>query len=545
MSDRRRAQRALPRVALLGATLLALACEAAPSVGPEATSDPVAMRVTVANAAAPQIAEVFAKVDRIYLQIRGSGGAIRDTTVATTSRDGRLRASIFIRAEEMVGAQISAELRVGAARVFAGNATIEDGAEGVLVPVNPIPAFVVVGAPRFVSYDALGESFVLPPGAVVFSTGDTIPGLAPHWTSDNPAVAAIGDDRVVRILGNGQAALTATHGELNAAVQISVAQVPATITAITPGDTVIAVGDTLQFRAIGVDPRGNQLVAGATIGWRSESTAVTITESGLARGIQFGHAVISAGHPTSPSTHVEVAIEAGRPLPSGEIAFADRGSIYVTDMYGNRRAVAGAGSTNPSWAPDHSRFAYVRNGRLSIRENGRERVIQTPRIRGITWPEFSADGQWIYFIGEDKRVNRVRLDGSGLETLAADVQYGVTSSPSGDAVAYRVNNGLTVQPIGDAPRFFRLAPLIANTPKWSPSGEWISFVSDGVWVIRPDGTGLRRLVAGAFHDGVSWSPDGRWLVAVGSTARLIEFETGMVTALPFGEGSGGGISWWR
>jgi dipeptidyl aminopeptidase/acylaminoacyl peptidase len=46
---------------------------------------------------------------------------------------------------------------------------------------------------------------------------------------------------------------------------------------------------------------------------------------------------------------------------------------------------------------------------------------------------------------------------------------------------------------------------------WSPDGEWLAFTTDGsLYVVRPDGTGLRRVVSGGFATApaVQWSPDG-------------------------------------
>jgi Tol biopolymer transport system component len=60
-------------------------------------------------------------------------------------------------------------------------------------------------------------------------------------------------------------------------------------------------------------------------------------------------------------------------------------------------------------------------------------------------------------------------------------------------------------------------PLSAGSPRWSPDGTWIAFDSleRGGWdvfVIRPDGTGLRKMT---WHEGSdlrpSWSSDGNWL----------------------------------
>lgn len=56
-----------------------------------------------------------------------------------------------------------------------------------------------------------------------------------------------------------------------------------------------------------------------------------------------------------------------------------------------------------------------------------------------------------------------------------------------------------------------------NLPAWSPLGDAITFTSrrDGDWEIysiRPDGTGLKRLTHSPGNDAhASWSPDGRWI----------------------------------
>jgi TolB protein len=56
-----------------------------------------------------------------------------------------------------------------------------------------------------------------------------------------------------------------------------------------------------------------------------------------------------------------------------------------------------------------------------------------------------------------------------------------------------------------------------NLPAWSPKGDAIAFTSrrDGDWelyTIRPDGTGLRRLTHSPGNDAhASWSPDGQWI----------------------------------
>jgi Tol biopolymer transport system component len=55
------------------------------------------------------------------------------------------------------------------------------------------------------------------------------------------------------------------------------------------------------------------------------------------------------------------------------------------------------------------------------------------------------------------------------------------------------------------------APGHMRSLTWAPDGEWLAFTTDGsLYVVRPDGTGLRRVVSGGFVTAppVQWSPDG-------------------------------------
>jgi Tol biopolymer transport system component len=69
-----------------------------------------------------------------------------------------------------------------------------------------------------------------------------------------------------------------------------------------------------------------------------------------------------------------------------------------------------------------------------------------------------------------------------------------------------------------------------ENPAWSPDGRLIAFTSNrghvgshgtgGVFVVRPDGSGLRRVFSGAAED-VAWSPDGRWLAFTGNDGIFV------------------------
>jgi Tol biopolymer transport system component len=74
-------------------------------------------------------------------------------------------------------------------------------------------------------------------------------------------------------------------------------------------------------------------------------------------------------------------------------------------------------------------------------------------------------------------------------------------------------------------------PATEFEPAFSPDGKLVAFSSDradtstgrtDIWVVRRDGTGLRRLTTGLNARGPAWSPDGKTLAA-GSDTGIVTF----------------------
>jgi Tol biopolymer transport system component len=154
-------------------------------------------------------------------------------------------------------------------------------------------------------------------------------------------------------------------------------------------------------------------------------------------------------------------------------------------------------------------------------------------------PSFSANGKWIVFTSErdgSADIYRVHADGTGLERLTDDPAYDdqAVLSPDGSTLAFVSSRGTGrahIWLVDLASRRTRLLTPDSGSdfrPAWSPDGKWLAFSSDrdtnaghlpgrwerlqslSIYVIRPDGSGLRRVTRGRGVAGSPrWSPDGK------------------------------------
>jgi hypothetical protein len=124
--------------------------------------------------------------------------------------------------------------------------------------------------------------------------------------------------------------------------------------------------------------------------------------------------------------------------------------------------------------------------------------------------------------------------------------YGVSPSPDGKRIAYHRDyrmyladaDGKNAKPVKDANPFHFLE-------QWSPTGEWLEYLSGEHYnchphLIRPDGTGLRKLADRGGYRGVvppidkgatahsarsdppAWSRDGKWLYYTAKVGEAVE-----------------------
>ncbi|RYZ38562.1 MAG: tolB protein precursor protein [Myxococcaceae bacterium] len=189
------------------------------------------------------------------------------------------------------------------------------------------------------------------------------------------------------------------------------------------------------------------------------------------------------------------------------------------------------GCFEPSVSPDGTQVACVCSGdgdpEVYVYRSdgaGEPRRITTFYMEDRS-PQWSPDGQWLLFVSNRERRERlylVRPDGSDLRVLSGEGFAGdereAAFSPDSQRVAYvaRSADGKSrlwmTKVAGGAPVALTDGAHRDDMPAWSPDGKALVFVSerDGdtdLYLMRADGSGQTRLTTAK---GADWLP--RWFV---------------------------------
>jgi Tol biopolymer transport system component len=260
--------------------------------------------------------------------------------------------------------------------------------------------------------------------------------------------------------------------------------------------------------------------------------------------VEFG--LLSAANGSASSTTMS---------PGPRIAYSGqlegKRGLVVMDGDGRfRRTITRGKALHPAWSPDGRRIAFARGGDIWIVAAGGRRDRRLTRTRANDMlPAWSPDGQWIAFVrvtrrsgGDWKTVIIVSPDGRKLRRLAQavernDLPWGhPTWSPDGRWIAFHTGihqgagalrlahvSGRRERVLTDAWGRCGGQRISDSQPSWSPDGQWIAFLRDerAICVVRPDGSGLRRLTPDGQYYAFAWSPDGRRIAYVTSAGLCV------------------------
>src|SRR3989454_943743 len=179
------------------------------------------------------------------------------------------------------------------------------------------------------------------------ANGNPLSGRTISWSSSNTAVASVNASGLVTGVVAGAATITATSEGQSGTASITVTPVPVATVAVTPASASVDEGKSVQLTATPKDANGNPL-SGRVVTWTSSNTtAATVSSSGLVTAKLAGSATITATSEGQSGTsaitvaHVAVAAVAGAPAS----ATGDEGqNVELTatpkDRNGNPRTAA-------------------------------------------------------------------------------------------------------------------------------------------------------------------------------------------------------------
>src|SRR5205085_477050 len=188
------------------------------------------------------------------------------------------------------------------------------------------------------------------------------------WGSSNPSVATVDGSGLVTGATGGTATITATVEGKSGVSSITVSTVPVASVSVSPASANLQQGQTVQLAATPRDAAGNPLT-GRAVSWVStNSSAATVSGSGLVTGVGGGAATITAsseGQAGTAAITVTTVPVASVTVSPGSAALLTGQTIQLTATPKDAGGNALSGRV-VSWATSNGSVATVTTSGLVI-----------------------------------------------------------------------------------------------------------------------------------------------------------------------------------
>ncbi len=243
---------------------------------------------------------------------------------------------------------------------------------------------------------------------------------------------------------------------------------------------------------------------------------------------------------------------------------------WISRVTTNRPLAAYWDDEIPEWSPDGNWLTFGIDGHVHIvpRTGGLPKKITdfTTSASGARW---MPDSHGLIVTAERNDTDQLLLtdrDGCWPRALTTDTigdHWDACPSPDGEFIVFslrrfddlnRLDIILLEITTGKQTTLYGKPSTRTLSPKWSPDGKWISFISqetgrEELYLIKPDGEGLHQLTkTGRDIFQYEWSPSGKQMLVVvnrnGSfELMLLETETGAMVELRSEVGVHSNPSW--
>ena len=324
---------------------------------------------------------------RNSVQLASVGETTKLTAIVVDSLDAEiLDAPLMWTSEDPTVATVDAQGEVTARMNGETRVTVSYGDISASVTVTVAQrAERIVVIPESVLLSTIGESIVVT--VTVFDANDMeILDADLTWISDDPTVATVDSEGVITAQMNGETLVTVTHGELSAAVTVTVEQNAGQIVVVPESVTLSAIGESIVV-SVSVFDANDMEILDADLTWTSDDPSVaSVDDQGVVTAHMSGETLVTVTSGNlSTSVTVTVELQTNRIVVSPE-------SVYLTSIGemiqltasvrdADEMEIPGVGLTLTS--EDPAVASVDGQGVVTAHMNGETRII-------VSWEELEA-----------------------------------------------------------------------------------------------------------------------------------------------------------